>query len=242
MILETQRFLFALIFAMAAFSASADNVIRAWVDDKGHIHYGNIAPDLSPERTLEAPPVPAPEEQEAARERAAKDKERLSQWESSRRAEAGGSLTGTLACDRAVQIVEFLQHYHELGLMHPLSTGEVTLITEDERGAYLNTARRSVHEECRLSPEVGMYDLWVGLFWPRTARAANVLPTFFIPNPAAVVPNVEIKGGRSATPPSTPTTSVVNAIRPTAPLAPTTSIAGSKRPTSAGNPNAGSLR
>ncbi len=240
--LETQRLLFGLLFVVAARSTNAENVIRVWVDDAGQVHYGNVEIDKAPQRILEAPPAPAPEEQESARHRAAEEKERLSQWQSSRPAEAGGGVTGTVACDRAVQIVEFLQHYHELGLMHPLSTGEVTWITEDERGAYLNTARRSVQEECRSSPEAGMYDLWVGLFWPRTARAANVLPTFFIPNPVAVEPNVEIKGGRSATSPSMPTTSVVNAISPTAPLVPTTSIAGSKRPTSASNPNAGSFR
>ncbi len=223
---ETQRFLFALIFAMAAWSARADNMVRAWVDDKGHIHYGNIAPDVASERTLEAPPMPSPEEQEAARERAAKDKERLFQWESSRPADEGSVATEMVACDRAAQVVEFLRQYHELVLMRPLSTGEITWMSPDEREGYLIAAQRFVREQCGSASEVSMHDLWVGLFWPRTARAAKVIPTRFITEPPVVEPGAHIKGARPATSPSNPPSAIV----------------GSKPRRSVVNPGAGSLK
>ncbi|MFN0317973.1 MAG: hypothetical protein ACKVQA_23345 [Burkholderiales bacterium] len=241
--METQNCLIALLLTVAACNAAANDAIQVWTDERGHVYYGNAVPGARPERILDTPPLPTMDEQLAAREQAAKDKERLSQWKSSRPPDEDGVAAGTLPCERAAQLVELLRHYHELVLLRPLSTGEILWMTPEERELYLASAMRYVQRECEAAREVSMHDLVAGLFWPRTARAQPESPVILPPDPPVVVgPIRRIKGARPGTAPSIPPSAFVGSKPPTSVASPPSSFVGSKPPVSASNPAAGSLK
>jgi hypothetical protein len=239
--METQRSLIALLFAITASTAAANDVIQVWTDDRGHVHYGNALPGVRPERILDAPPLPTPQAQIAAREQAAKDKDRLSQWKSARPPAEDEAAEDMLPCDRAAQLVELLRNYHELVLLRPLSTGEIAWMSPDEREMYLASATRYVQRECESARMVSMNDLALGLFWPRTARAPDS-PIVSPPVPPTVAPGSRVKGARPATSPNIPPSAFVGSKPPTPVASPPSSFPGSKPPVSASNPGAGSFK
>ena len=220
------------------------DVIRVWTDDRGHVHYGNVASDMPTERILEAPPLPTAQEQEAARAQMAKNKERLSQWESARPLEISSGMDEGAACERAMQAVEFLWQYPELVLMRPLSSGEIAWMSTEERVTYLAAARQRVLEQCESGRGASMDELAVVLFWPRTARAQPELIVFPLPNPPiTAVPVRRIKGARPGTSiPSIPAIEFVGSRPPVSVPQPASALLGSKPPTSATNPGAGSFK
>ncbi len=238
---QTQRILIGLCL-WAATSAFADDVIRTWVDDKGRVHYSNVAPDQTHSRDVQAPPAPTSQEYEASHQRAVQEKGHLAKWGAARPVVLPSEPGAMVSCERAMQIIGFLQGYQEVPVLRPMDSGEVTWLSDPERTHYLALAKQQVEDTCTRAREVTMHDLWVGLFWPRTARAATITPTQFITPPVTPEPDASIRGGRPATAPTNPTTALINAKRANTPVTSVTSIVGAKRPTAAANPNAGTLK
>lgn len=226
---ETLRILAVLCLWLAQ-GVNAGDVIEVWTDESGHTHYTNVPGSRPAARTLSPGPGPTSEESEADRRRAAQARDQLMRWESSKTRFIEVTEGAWVACERALHMIEFLRDYPELPVLRPLEGGEVSLMGNDQRAHALQLAHLEVTQRCRQANEVDMQDLWSGLFWPRTVRAAHVVPTAFVPKPAVQEPTVAIKGGRTTTAPVNPAAAVVNGRRPAAPSASTTSIVGARRP------------
>lgn len=210
--------------------AIAAQSIHVWTDDAGRTHYSNLPAERPAARTLAAPPVPTAEESAAERQRAERARDELTKWRSRRESVVVIDNATGVPCERALRIVDFLRDYPELPVLRPHDAGQVSLMDEAQRQEVLDRAQADLRQRCQYATEVDMNDLWTGLFWPRTARAAQIVPTQFLPQPVVQEPALQIRGGRPSTTPVTPTTSLVNARRPVAPAVPSSGVVGSRAP------------
>lgn len=210
---RTQRTAIALLL-LGAQSAYSNSTITKWVDDAGHVHYGNATPKANQYHTLQSPPLPSAQEAQAAVKRAVQERQQLSKWEAARPKVLGQDASASISCDRALHIVDFLRGHDELPVLRPTEDGQVVMMAEPDRSAYLEAAKVRIVETCKSAERVDWQELWTGLFWPRTARAGTVTPTQFITSPATPDPATKIKGAKPNTIPANPTTSLIGAKPP----------------------------
>jgi len=180
---ETKRIL-AVLCLWAAQAASAEDVIRTWVDHNGRTHYSNVDPNKNLLHRL-VPGAPEVDSSEVTRAqaRAHQAREQLVRWQSSRPVGERVPDADWVSCERALRMIQVLGEYPELPLMRAFDDGSVAPLTSADRRLHLERAAGDIRAHCDHAIELNWNAVLTGLFWPRTARAAATRPTMFIPPP-----------------------------------------------------------
>jgi hypothetical protein len=137
------------MLALAAISAQAEGVYK-WVDDQGHVHFSDAAPDRTKIQKLDLPaaaaPVPANQER-SWQEQSRLASERRTYAAQQEQAAAKQQREANNACLRARQNLDVLNRTRPV---YSISTqGERQYLDDNERQARIAAANQQVATSCR---------------------------------------------------------------------------------------------